>query len=213
MKLEIGRGDSAVGNATLATSRRSLIVGSDPSAGLTLESQAVLPRHAAIERRLGLWWLSRLGGSLRVGGQEVQARMLHHEDRIELGDYWLKVYLDEGEQSAASEGARAADPTAKNQAYLKVPQGELAGEYPLARDTFRIGKDPSSDLRLSGLTTPAHLALIVRAQEGFELISLTGSGVFLNGKPVALREQLTAEARLELRDLYATFHTGAPRPA
>lgn len=214
MKLQIGRGESAIGSATLNNTRRSLTLGSDPAAGFTLQGDALRPRHAVIERRLGLWWLLPLGGAaLRVGGQAVASRLLRHQDRVELGDHWLEVELDEREQRAAEEGGRAADPLAKDPAYLRVPQGELAGDYPLTRDTFLIGKDPAADLRLGGLTAPAHLALVVRAQEGYELIALSAAGVFLNAKPVALRERLEPEARLELRDLYATFHLGAPRPA
>lgn len=211
MELKISRDGSGVALPPEFDSTRLVTIGSDPLADLTLEDEAVSPFQVRLTRRGALWWLRDLDpstGSQLNGSLVSKSTLLQDEDVLTFGDHELKVVLDEGERTAAAALRGVADPDQdpRGQAHLRVEGGET---YSLSQDVFLIGKDESADLQLSGWNAPGQLAVIVRGQEGHYLMNLAGSSVFHQAKPVELQVELKNGERLEFREIYATFHTGA----
>ncbi len=211
MQLKISQSGNVVG---IADRCRSVTIGRDPNAEVTVEDGAVSAFHTRLTRRGALWWLSDLesvAGTQLNGVAVKKSLLIQQGDVITLGDCGFEVALSSAEEKAATKLRGAPDPSddPAAQAHLRL---RGVGSYALNKDSFLIGKDEGSDLRLTGWQAPGQLAVILRTLGGHYLVNLTGSGVLHEGKPLKeLRIKLKDGDRLEFRDVYGTFQLGACR--
>lgn len=211
MELKVTQGGAEVAPPPEWVPTCQVTIGADLRADLTLEDEALAPFQVRLTRRGELWWLYDLDperGALLNGRDVPAGHLVQDQDTLTLGAHEVRVELNEAERGEAAAMRGAPDPglDAAGEAYLRLETGEI---FSLARDSFLIGKDEGADLQLSGWNAPAHAAVIVRGQEGHHLIDLGGGKVSHQSKPVGLRTALKDCDRLEIRGLYAIFHTGA----
>ena len=211
MELKVTQGGAEVAPPPEWVQARQVTVGADLKADWTLEDEALAPLQVRFTRRGELWWLYDLDPArgVQLNGAAVPAgHLVQDQDTLELGSHELRVELDAAERGAAGALRGSVDPglEAAGQAYLRLETGEV---FSLARDSFLIGKDEGADLQLSGWNAPAQAVVIVRGQEGHHLLNLSGdTKVFHQSKPVGLQVALKDCDRLEIRGLYAIFHSG-----
>lgn len=211
MELKVTKGGAEVAPPPEWAAGCQVTIGADLRADLTLEDESVAPLQVRLTRRGELWWLYDLDperGAQLNGAAIPTGHLVQDQDTLTLGAHEVRVELNEAERAPARAMRGAEDPglAPAGEAYLRLETGEV---FSLARDTFLIGKGEGADLQLGGWNAPAQAVVIVRGQEGHHLIDLAGGKVFHQSKPVGLRTELKDCDRLEIRGLYAIFHTGA----
>ena len=204
-------------------------IGRAPDNEIQLDNPVLSRHHLEILRRGSRWRVRDLGSQngFHLNGRARSSDVLNNGDVISVGKFVLAVSWDPirdrlgGEShalaSAVEEGETLQlaprDEPSLPLAHLRIRQGTPSGLFRLSRECFYVGTHPRCQLRLLGWTISSRLALIVRGLGGYHLVNVSrrGRGVYLNGKPVALRERLHDGDRLEFHDLLAQFHHGAPR--
>jgi predicted component of type VI protein secretion system len=170
-------------------------IGRDPECSLAIDSLAVAPRHALLNRSGDQWVITRVDPEylLFVNEGEMDRHVLQHGDRIRVGKHLIYYTEDE---DAVIDFAPAPEPEEEGdtkpwntveyhlEANLQVLRGEHIGlVIPLRRPLTRLGKDDSA------------LAMIARRKEGYFLSSLSGANSitvndeFIDDRSVKLDDQ------------------------
>ena len=194
--------------------RKKITIGRDPACDLVIDNQLVSGRHARVTRAGAGYILEDLGstnGTL-LGGRAIQREVLRIGSVATVGKHKLE-FIEEGESSNAEDWAQstiaprtaatiAASPDEAQtlyaqgalQAFLEAG-GKLAElrltkgkgtptTLGLRKEVSMVGKDPGSDLRLSGMLMPATAFFVERTKKGYQISSVARK-VLVNGAPVA----------------------------
>jgi len=184
-------------------------------------------RHAEIRRQDGRYVLVDLGsfnGTLLNGRRIVAAEVLHHNDRVELGEGGPTIrYLDptnptprpEVAQFAAPEAAPPAAPAAKkmgtmvltSESPLQITPGGGASDRPRVFLTrpfgntgqLTIGRGEECDIRLDGLLISNRHASVLNTTSGPMIEDLSSTnGTYINGQRITGRKVIRPEDVIQI---------------
>jgi len=184
-------------------------------------------RHAEIRRQDGRYVLVDLGsfnGTLLNGRRIVAAEVLHHNDRVELGEGGPTIrYLDptnpmprpEVAQFAAPEAAPPAAPAGKkmgtmvltSESPLQITPGGGASDRPRVFLTrpfgntgqLTIGRGEECDIRLDGLLISNRHASVLNTTSGPMIEDLSSTnGTYINGQRITGRKVIRPEDVIQI---------------
>lgn len=211
-------------------------IGRSDECAIQIDDPVFSRQHARIEPHEAGWIIRDLGSTNGVlkDGQRFAERAINDGDEVSIGDYVLSFTLDEDDddgqfelpaalaeaapggldltfRTGAAQGADQAE--RERSSNLRAHLLEESGAcWWVERDAFVIGRDPESDLRVSGLLAPRLGAVIVRGFGGFAVVNMSGRDgwVKVDGKPVPRQVTLEGPARIEVGGRALRFAPGAP---
>lgn len=203
--------------------------GRDPGVEGAIDAAAAIVsrRHAEIRRQDGRYVLVDLGsfnGTLLNGRRIVAAEVLHHNDRVELGEGGPTIrYLDranptprpQSAQFAAPEPASPAAPAAKkmgtmvltSESPLQITPGGGASDRPRVFLTrpfgntgqLTIGRGEECDIRLDGLLISNRHASVLNTTSGAMIEDLSSTnGTYINGQRITGRKPIRPEDVIQI---------------
>jgi pSer/pThr/pTyr-binding forkhead associated (FHA) protein len=188
---------------------QSATIGRREDNDIVIENLAVSSHHARVDAVGNGYLLTDLqskNGSI-VNETLVASHWLNHGDVINIGKHFLEFrYTDQEERPPAATDARDRTMVMDTHRYRDMlaagggagrpqpaagPVGVISflaggeGEMELSRKLVKIGKDPGSDIVVSGLTVGATAATISKRPNGYHLSYVSGlSKPRINGKSV-----------------------------
>ena len=213
---------------------KSLTIGRLEDNDIVIENLAVSGRHAKIDVVGEGYLLTDLQSKngCFVNEKLVASHWLNHGDTVSIGKHFLYFTFKEGEPRPPAPTADQRDQTMvmdtghyrdmlnKSGAADRMgpgagkPVGVLSylaggeGEFELARKLVKIGKDPNSDIHVSGLTVGNTSATISKRPNGYVLSYVAGlSKPKVNGKAVKQSLALNEFDVIEIGSLKLQFFT------
>jgi len=225
-------------NNTIGTydlqSGQTLTIGRLDDNDIVIENLAVSGRHAKIDTVGEGYLLTDLQSKngCFVNEKLVASHWLNHGDKVSIGKHILQFAFKEGEVRPPAPSVDQRDQTmvmdtghyremlSKSGADGRLPSetgkpvGVLSylaggeGEFELARKLVKIGKDPHSDIHVSGLTIGHTTATISKRPNGYVLSYVAGlSKPKVNGKAVKQSVALNEFDVIEIGSLKLQFFT------
>lgn len=225
--------DNTIGTYDLQ-SGQTLTIGRLDDNDIVIENLAVSGRHAKIDTVGEGYLLTDLQSKngCFVNEKLVASHWLNHGDKVSIGKHFLQFTFKEGEtrppapsvdqrdQTMVMDTGHYRDMLSKSGAEGRLssengkPVGVLSylaggeGEYELARKLVKIGKDPNSDIHVSGLTIGHTTATISKRPNGYVLSYVAGlSKPKVNGKAVKQSIALNEFDVIEIGSLKLQFFT------
>ena len=212
---------------------QSVTIGRLDDNDIVIENLAVSGRHAKIDMVGEGYLLTDLQSKngCFVNEKLVASHWLNHGDVVSIGKHILQFAYNEGEPRPPAPTTNQRDQTMvmdtghyrdmlskSGGAHLSSEDGKpvgvlsyLAGgegEFELARKLVKIGKDPNSDIHVSGLTVGNTSATISKRPNGYVLSYVAGlSKPKLNGKAVKQSIALNEFDVIEIGSLKLQFFT------
>lgn len=140
-----------------------MVIGSDPSSPIHIDSLAVLPRHATITTEKDVSVLRDLGPEegILVNGNLIKSHTLVNDDEIQIGKHSLHFsFTPSADQDDSFKAAAAA---AAKSAWLQILTGSNVGK------TINL-KNKMTNLGKAGVQT----AVIARRGDGYFITHLEG---------------------------------------
>ena len=213
---------------------KSVTIGRLDDNDIVIENLAVSGRHAKIDMVGEGYLLTDLQSKngCFVNEKLVASHWLNHGDNISIGKHILQFAFKDGEPRPPAPTADQRDQTmvmdtghyrdmlSKSGAAERLvaeagkPVGVLSylaggeGEFELVRKLVKIGKDPSSDIQVSGLTVGQTSATISKRPNGYVLSYVAGlSKPKVNGKTIKQSIALNEFDVIEVGSLKLQFFT------
>jgi hypothetical protein len=225
--------NNAIGTYDLQ-SGQTLTIGRLDDNDIVIENLAVSGRHAKIDTVGEGYLLTDLQSKngCFVNEKLVASHWLNHGDKVSIGKHILQFTFKEGEvrppapsvdqrdQTMVMDTGHYRDMLSKSGVEGRLrsesgkPVGVLSylaggeGEFELARKLVKIGKDPNSDIHVSGLTIGHTTATISKRPNGYVLSYVAGlSKPKVNGKAVKQSVALNEFDVIEIGSLKLQFFT------
>jgi pSer/pThr/pTyr-binding forkhead associated (FHA) protein len=225
-------------NNTIGTydlqSGQTLTIGRLDDNDIVIENLAVSGRHAKIDTVGEGYLLTDLQSKngCFVNEKLVASHWLNHGDKVSIGKHILQFAFKQGEvrppapsvdqrdQTMVMDTGHYRDMLSKSgveghmSSETGKPVGVLSylaggeGEFELVRKLVKIGKDPNSDIHVSGLTIGHTTATISKRPTGYVLSYVAGlSKPKVNGKAVKQSVALNEFDVIEIGSLKLQFFT------
>ena len=215
-------------------SGQTLTIGRLDDNDIVIENLAVSGRHAKIDTVGEGYLLTDLQSKngCFVNEKLVASHWLNHGDKVSIGKHILQFTFKQGEVRPPSPSVDQRDQTmvmdtghyrdmlsksgveGRLSSESGKPVGVLSylaggeGEFELARKLVKIGKDPNSDIHVSGLTIGHTTATISKRPNGYVLSYVAGlSKPKVNGKAVKQSVALNEFDVIEIGSLKLQFFT------
>lgn len=146
-------------------SEGEMVIGSDPSSQLHIDSLAVQPRHATITTKNDISVLRNLSGSegMLVNGAKATEHTLKDNDQIQIGKHSLHFSFVPTTDQGGDDNFKVAAKTAAKSAWLQILSGNNVGK------TISL-KNNMTNLGKAGVQT----AVIARRGDGYFITHLEG---------------------------------------
>lgn len=140
-----------------------MVIGSDPSSPIHIDSLAVLPRHATITTEKDVSVLRDLGPDegILVNGNRIKSHTLVNDDEIQIGKHSLHFSFTPS--ASQDDSFKAAAAAAAKSAWLQILTGSNVGK------TINL-KNKMTNLGKAGVQT----AVIARRGDGYFITHLEG---------------------------------------
>ncbi len=160
-------------------SEGEMVIGSDPSCQIHIDSLAILPIHAAITTEKDVSVLRDLGDdeSIWVNGNEIKSHTLIDGDEIRIGKHIL--HFSFAPSATTDDSFKAASAAAAKSAWLQILTGSNVGK------TINL-KNKMTNLGKAGVQT----AVIARRGDGYFITHLEGEhSPKVDGVPIGEHSQ------------------------
>lgn len=201
---------------------------------LQIDNPGVSAHHARIVQEAETWFIEDTNSTngTSVNGEPVSRKQLEYGDKISIFKHTLKfspLDLQEGSGKQAMPNTLLADgagtveiDVSRLDKLLKqqIPDGRFylqihdkdgrQRKRPLTKASFKIGKDPVSDLLIRGWFVPRIIASIDRRADAYYVVPGKGGNIQLNGQRLRHAAKLDGGDILQTRGIEIVFVIDEP---